>query len=188
MRKAFVGATIAALAVTSAKAQADDPGKGAQQVQGAAPVATTTTTAATSAAADPSIAAAPSRERDTVTLYQSVRPNRPWLVTGGAILVGSYATTAVLNATENVDKDLYIPVVGPWIHLADAPADESAGRTALIVGSGIVQGVGVLMTAASFFIPEKIAAARIQAGDVKLNITPTAYGRGGAGVGAVGTF
>ena len=41
---------------------------------------------------------------------------------------------------------------------------------------------------ASIFIPEKTAAVTIQAKNVKMNLTPTSYGRGSAGFGAVGTF
>jgi hypothetical protein len=183
------------LAVSATTAAADE----GQQQQPAQPNATqtqtstTTTTAAptTSAAIDSPLAPQPAIEpeqRDTVTLYQRYRPNRAYLYTGGAMFIGSYATTAAVNATENVDRTLFIPIVGPWLHLADRPDDASTTGTVLIVGSGVVQGVGALLTAASFFIPERVPAATIQAGNVKMNLTPAAYGRGTAGLAAVGTF
>jgi hypothetical protein len=144
----------------------------------------------TSPVTDPSIPAATTSpgEKDTVTLYQSYRPNKPWLYTGGILFLGTYVPTAALTAANDLDRSMYIPVVGPWLHLADQPADASTTDTVLIAGSGVLQGVGVLMMTASLFIPERVPAATIQAGNVKINLTPTTLGRSSAGVGAVGTF
>jgi hypothetical protein len=192
MRKTLVGATIGGLVALSADALADDTVARQQAVpQTQAPASTTTVTAATpppSAAAEGALPPPPERQRESVTLYQKVRPNRAYLITGGSILVGSYVTTAVLTSTENEDRTLYIPVVGPWLSLADRPSDADTTATALIVASGVVQGAGALLTVAGFLIPEKIPAATIQAGNVKINLSPTSYGRGSAGIGAVGTF
>jgi hypothetical protein len=142
----------------------------------------------TSPLTDPSIGSTTPQSKDTVTLYQSYRPNKPWLYTGGILFLGSYVPTAALTAANDLDRSMYIPVVGPWLHLADQPADASTTDTVLIAGSGILQGVGVLMMTASLFIPERVPAATIQAGNVKINLTPTTLGRNSAGVGAVGTF
>lgn len=81
---------------------------------------------------------------------------------------------------------MYIPIAGPWMHLSSA--EDSPRDMALVIGSGVVQGVGALMTVASFVIPEKIPAATIQAGDVKMHVTPTSFGTASAGLGAVGQF
>jgi len=112
------------------------------------------------------------------------------LITGGALLVGTYATTAGITAGANTkeDHDLYLPVVGPWINLANRSCDGDCSathnrNTVLIAGSGVLQGVGAGMVIASFFIPEKVAAATIAAGPVKMQLVPTA-----GGMGAVGTF
>lgn len=126
-----------------------------------------------------------------LTLYQKRTPNKAILVTGGALLVGTYAVTAALAATNGpvADKDLYIPVIGPWINIAER-GDSRSNQTrdiVLVAGSGILQGIGALMAVSSFLIPEKVAAARIQAGPVELHIAPTA-GPGAGGLGAVGTF
>ena len=129
-------------------------------------------------------------DTDTVTLFQSIHPNRPLLFIGGAMFVGTYATSAVLTAsnTENGggDKTMYLPVVGPWLHLKDI--DESTSDAIFIAGSGILQGVGLGMVIASLVVPEKIPAATIQAGRMKMNLTATSYGKGSGGVGAVGSF
>ena len=151
------------------------------------PASTTTTTSG-----DTSSAALPmSTNRDTTTLYERRRPNRPLLITGGLILAGTYATTAALAANEGSirDHDLYIPIAGPWINLAsrDSSGDNNTRDTVLIAGSGILQAVGAGMFITSFFVPEKIPTATIQAGPVKMRFTPTA-GAGAGGVGAFGTF
>jgi hypothetical protein len=131
----------------------------------------------------------PSRD---MTLYNKRVPNTAVLITGGSLLVGTYATTAALAATNgpSTDKDLYIPVVGPWLNLVNRPDTNTSTETRdviLIAGSGVLQGIGAAMAISSFFIPEKIPAARITAGSVKMNITPTAA-PGAGGIGAVGTF
>ncbi len=101
-------------------------------------------------------------------------------------------TTAALAGYngEVGDKDLYIPIVGPWINIAERNGNQykdNTRDTLLIAGSGVLQGVGALMAVTSFFVPEKVPAARIQAGNVKMEITPQA-GAGGGGIGAVGVF
>lgn len=163
---------------------------------------TTTTSAApgvstqstSDATAGPSAPNASESRDDVVTVTRSIRPNRPWLITGGIILAGSYVTTAVVNSSEGrtvEDRNLYIPIAGPWLNLADRQCDGCENETrniAMVIGSGVLQGAGAIMVAASFFIPEKIDAATIQAGPVKLHVAPAQYGRGGMGLGALGTF
>lgn len=129
------------------------------------------------------------REPETITARERIRPHRPLLYTGLGMLSGAYVSTAALTATrvfQNPDKTMYIPVVGPWLHLKDIP--EGMRDKVLIAGSGVVQGAGLALTVASFFIPEKISAATIMAGDMTLNVTPASFGPGSAGVGAVGQF
>lgn len=135
-----------------------------------------------------STTSAPPRD---MTLYSKRTPNKAVLITGGSLFVSTYVTTAALAAANGptADKDLFIPVVGPWINLADRDTnrEDNSRDTALIVGSGVLQGVGAAMLISSFFIPEKVPTARISAGNVKMNVTPTA-GPGAGGIGAVGTF
>jgi hypothetical protein len=131
-------------------------------------------------------------QHDSTVVYNRRRPNTALLITGGAVLVGTYATTAAFAAVNgpSTDKDLYIPIVGPWINLANRSCDGCTNETrdtVLIAGSGVLQGIGTLMLVSSFFVPEKVPAARISAGNVKMTITPSAAPSGG-GLGAVGTF
>ncbi len=150
--------------------------------------ATTPTSTTTTTSADPTAAPMAPVERDKVTLYKHQRPNKALLITGGSLLVSTYVTTAAVAAGEGsrADRDLYIPVAGPWINLANREST-STGDTVLIAGSGVLQGVGAAMTLASFLIPEKVATAQINAGPVKMHVVPTASA-GAGGLGAVGTF
>lgn len=210
MKKAALAlTTLAALTVTTAAlAQETTEGGPTSTVPGATtpstpapqapitPVApapqtgTTTITAGDPTAASP-LAAAPPPTRETITVRQSYRPNRPLLYTGSTMLLSSYAATAAVTATQNIrdangDQSLYIPVAGPWLHLANT--SHNTRDTILIAGSGVAQGAGLLIGALSLLVPEHVPAATIQAGGVKMNITATSYGRGSAGIGAIGQF
>lgn len=107
------------------------------------------------------------------------------------MLIGSYAATAAMTAVRDVrdsngDQMLYIPVAGPWLHLRTTT--ESPLDTGLIIGSGVAQGVGAFLSVLSLVVPEKVPAATIEAGGVKVLVTATAPGRGAAGIGAIGQF
>lgn len=152
------------------------------------PTSTTTTTGADTEGPVTTTYTPPPRESTVITTRR--RPNKAVLITGGALFVGTYATTAGITAGVNAkeDHDLYLPVVGPWINLANRSCEGDCTathnrNTALIAGSGVLQGIGAGMVLASFFIPEKVASATIAAGPVKMQVVPTA-----GGLGAVGTF
>ena len=157
-------------------------------------VSTTRTTGSDVTATPP---VATQYETDTTTLYRRVRPNKALLITGGATLLGTYGTTAGLTAA-NIDgnrvvESLYIPVVGPWLALGDRDCREcTSGQntldTVLIAGSGVLQGAGLGLVIASFIVPERVPAATISAGPVKMTFTATGVGRNAASFGAVGSF
>ena len=159
------------------------------------PTSTTTTTSAddaTAASASPVTTTSPAPSGESTVIYNKRTPNKAVLITGTSLLVSTYVTTAALAGANGsvADKDLYIPIVGPWINIGDRPSStrsDSTRDTLLIAGSGVLQGIGALMAVGSFFIPEKVPAARIQAGNVKMEVMPTAAA-GSAGLGAIGTF
>jgi hypothetical protein len=155
------------------------------------PCPQTSTTTITSADATAARPAMPPPTRETITVRQEHRPNRPLLYTGGATLVGSYAATVGMAIAQNIrdangNQPLFIPIAGPWMHLANST--ETPLNRALIAGSGVVQSAGIVLGALAFIVPEHIPAATIQAGGVKVNFTAASYGRGSAGIGAFGQF
>jgi hypothetical protein len=160
--------------------------------QPAAPVGTTTTTASPY-----SPTGARYSERSIET-----RPNRALLSTGAGIFILSYGASVIAGASSDRDSDkrLFIPVVGPWMDLADRQCNLSnpCGSNedlakAMIVTSGVVQGAGVLLAIGSLAIPE---STRVEERTVakaksppkpKFAVLPVSF-RAGAGVGAVGRF
>lgn len=192
-KAAFALTTLAALAAAPAALAQDIPDDEASESSGApesGPVEATTTITS----ADPATPVAPMpppRARETIVARQAIRPHRPLLITGSTMLFGSYAVTATVTAVasyegRNADERLYLPVVGPWMHLMDTT--EGTLDMILIAGSGVAQGVGLGLTVLGLVIPEKIPAATIEALGTKVNLTATSFGRGSAGIGATGQF
>ena len=126
------------------------------------------------------------------------RPNRPLLITGGAILAASYIPPVVVAATSerNGDEYLYIPIAGPWIDLGERggcgpnPCGEEAVYKGLLVATGIAHLVGTGFVISSLIVPERDDRARVR--NAKATTTPTivpaSVGRGGAGLALVGRF
>lgn len=138
------------------------------------PDTTATSTTSTTTTTSAPVSLSTPTDRPSYELKENRRPNRPLLITGSAIFVGTYATTAIVQAANNgPDTALYIPVVGPWLHLADREGNQgTVSETLLIGGSGVLQGVGVAMMLSSFIIPEKRPVGTISAGPVKMMIGP----------------
>jgi hypothetical protein len=129
---------------------------------------------------------------ESAVVYGKQTPNKAILITGLSLLASTYVTTAAFADANGpiADRDLLIPIFGPWVNLKDRTPSARVNNERdafLIAGSGVLQGMSTLMVVASFFIPEKLPAARIQAGDVNMVVSPHASA-GGGGLGAIGTF
>jgi hypothetical protein len=200
MKKLAVTVTLAVATLASSSAAFADEintdvvttDKQAQPAQPAQPVAPSTTTTVTSPTTDSTVTTSQTTttsapfstptDRPTYELKENRRPNRPLLITGGSIFAGSYATTIIATAANDSkpDRSLYIPVVGPWLHLADRDGTEGhTGETLLIGASGVLQGAGIAIMIVSAFVPEKRSVGTISAGPVKMMVGPG---------GAAGTF
>jgi hypothetical protein len=127
------------------------------------------------------------------------RPPNPYLMGTGAILVaGPYIAGAIVagtNAHEWDDK-LYYPVLGPWFDLGGRPctfgsscsnADHWSGVA--LIGSGVAQGAGIVLMISSVLVPPPHHKTAVSAKNQRPHVSfmPVSY-KGGAGVGAVGTF
>jgi hypothetical protein len=136
-------------------------------------------------------------QRDYVT-RQYVTPNAA-LITSGVIMFGaSYGASVVVASQSNHagDDQLYIPVAGPWLDLAnrgscrstvDFSCDNETTNKVLLVADGVFQGLGVLQILGGLIFPEthtEVLSRPIAKG---VHISPTA-GRGGAGLTAYGKF
>lgn len=122
--------------------------------------------------------------------------NRPLLVTSSILLVGAYVPMAAVAFTSDRPADqtnLYYPVVGPWMNLADRQCDIRACNNEtlnkfLLIADGIGQGIGAIGVVTSFFLPGKTTRHWYLIGDDRTHLGPTRLGLGGYGLGAAGTF
>lgn len=123
--------------------------------------------------------------------------NKPLLITGAVVLVGSYVPAATVAYTSERPADqtnLYYPVVGPWMNLADRqcndrPCGDNEGiAKGLLIADGIGQGLGALAVVSSLFLPGKTTRHWYLIGNDKTHAGPTRVGIAGYGFGASGTF
>lgn len=122
--------------------------------------------------------------------------NRPLLITSAVLLGGTYGASAIVAWTSSRDtdqKNLYIPVAGPWMNLADRqcdarPCNNEGLNKGLLIADGVAQGLGALGVVTSFFIPETTTKNWYLIGNSHVQATPMRVGVAGYGVGAVGSF
>lgn len=131
-------------------------------------------------------------ERGTVT-----GPNRALLHSGIWTLGLSYvpALVVAIESSEGADKNLYVPVAGPWIDLAnrDCPSCEhETANKALLITDGIFQGIGALQLVGSFLFVETRSVALDAKPHVAklppLQVAPARLAGGGYGLAARGNF
>lgn len=125
---------------------------------------------------------------------EPLRPNRPLLYSGAGLLAVSYAAPVAVAATSDrpEDKNLYIPVAGPWLDLAErdrcAPnsCETEAIYKGLLVTTGVAHLVGTGLVLSSFIVPEE--PARTRTASTKPIIAPAQMGKGGVGLTISGAF
>ncbi len=121
--------------------------------------------------------------------------NRPLLITSSILLVGSYVPMAAIAYTSDRRADqtnLYYPVVGPWMNLADRqcdirPCNNEGLNKAMLILDGVGQGLGAIGVVTSFFLPNTSTSNWYLVGDDKAHAGPTRVGTG-YGMGAAGVF
>jgi len=166
------------------------------------PVSTTQTTAAPAPVVVNAESSRPHAEREEA--YPG--PNTSLLWSGAVMLAISYGTAAVVGgaSTLSTDRDLLIPVVGPWVDLAERPHCGSSpgerscdGETAakVMIGiDGVFQGLGALQMVGAFIWPGHRTVTTTTTTTAKalkpelLRVGPTKVGAYGYGLGAIGTF
>jgi hypothetical protein len=118
--------------------------------------------------------------------------NRPLLATGLVLFGGPYIASVIVAAESERPADqnhLFIPVVGPWLDLANRgtdvrPANNESANQALLILDGIGQGLGALAIVTSMFIPEKSNQHWYVIGDRRFHAMPTNIGSGYGVLGA----
>jgi hypothetical protein len=122
------------------------------------------------------------------------------LLLSGAVTFGFSYVPAVMTASEStlaIDKHLYVPVVGPWLDLANRPncslnlsCNTETGSQALLVVDGIFQGLAVIQVLAGLGAVARDTATAVAKSDDQpaVRIRPAQFAAGGYGLAAIGKF
>jgi hypothetical protein len=121
--------------------------------------------------------------------------NRPLFVSGLIMFGGTYTASMIVGAEstrEQDHKDLFYPVVGPWMDIGHRDCNVNActgepGAVTLLILDGIGQGIGILAVLASVAIPERVTR-KYFFGNEKLTVSPMRLGYAAYGMGAHGSF
>lgn len=127
-------------------------------------------------------------------------PNRAMIGSGIVTLGISYGASVIVGAQSDHegDKNLYIPVAGPWMDLTTRggcnvePCGHETGNKVLLVVDGIVQALGALDIIAGLLTQDTVVTAKAPAAEpsvarTTLHVAPTVTS-GAYGLAAVGTF
>jgi hypothetical protein len=149
-------------------------------------------------------AAAPPPQPTTVAPRTTERavsytgPNVPLITTGLGMFGLSYTPALIVGAmsSQSADRNLYIPVAGPWLDLANRPGctgracgSETTNKVLLGV-DGVFQGVGAAMTVVGLLVPtrhEVVTKTSAKGDGPTLRISPSTVGTG-YGLTAVGAW
>jgi hypothetical protein len=142
----------------------------------------------------PVVVAAPPAEQTPV--YTG--PNVP-MITSGLVTFGLAYIPAIVVAgesTQAADHNLYVPIIGPWVDIANRPrcntfggpdcATETTDKV-LIGVDGVFQGLGAITTVLGFLTPERHEYVVDGQAKPQIQVSPTRVGSG-YGLGAVGTW
>jgi hypothetical protein len=129
-----------------------------------------------------------------------IRPNSSLLEKGIFAFSASYVPSVIVAVVNDnsYDKRLYLPVVGPWLDLADRPGCGGTGQTPcgteaafklFLIAAGSFQGLGVAASVVSLAVPARvITTTPATTGAPSLRVFPARVGRDGYGMEAQGTF
>jgi hypothetical protein len=123
------------------------------------------------------------------------------LLLSGVVTFGLSYVPAVMTASEStfaIDKQLYVPVVGPWLDLANRPncgagslsCNAEVGNQALLIVDGFFQGLAVVQVLAGLGAVARDSATAVAKVDDRptVHVRPTQLGAGGYGLAAIGKF
>jgi hypothetical protein len=117
---------------------------------------------------------------------RKTRPNRPLLATSSVVFLAGYIPTIITQAAQSRNNNLYIPIAGPWMDLAQN--HQSTAEKTLLSLSGVIQGLGALGLVSSFLVPEKrtrnwylIGGGARRAFSVSPTVSKAMYGLGASG-------
>lgn len=142
------------------------------------------------------LSATPAHAEGNETVARS-GPN-PALLRSGIVALGvPYAASVLVGFTSDHegDKNLYLPVAGPWLDLGQrggcgegyaTPCDRETAYKALLVVDGVVQAIGALEILGAFVYPETHTSSASTR--PTWSVRPAQLAAGGYGLSAFGSF
>jgi hypothetical protein len=137
------------------------------------------------------VAVPPSRERVTTG------PNATLLTSGLFVFGVPYGVSVVVAAESDRDgdKNLFIPVVGPWLayategtcHANDLACGRTTGTKVLLAADGIFQAIGAIELTAAFLLTDSRTVATSPR-ERRVMVAPSQVGPSGYGLAAAGSF
>jgi hypothetical protein len=133
------------------------------------------------------------------TTSEASGPSMGMVASGIGIFALSYIPAIVVAGESNLgaDKNLYVPIVGPWIDLGQRPGctasdcnGENTAKVAIVV-DGVFQAVGAISLIGGLLTPaHETTTVQTADSDLKptLHLAPAQMGAGGYGMQAFGRF
>jgi hypothetical protein len=167
----------------------------AQTVVTQAPPPPATQTVVVPPPAQTTVVAAAPATRETVV---AAGPNAALLKSGLFVFGIPYGTSVVVAATSNRDEDknLFIPIAGPWIdfanrqncgNLGQPSCDGETAIKVLLAADGILQAIGGIELVAAFLVPESSTVVAKEKEQPRFMMAPSRVGTG-YGLAAAGRF
>jgi hypothetical protein len=126
---------------------------------------------------------------------ESRGPSWGLISSGLVVFAGTYTASFAVAATSSHagDKALYVPIVGPWLDIANrcpGACNGDVGDKVLLGFDGVFQAIGALSVVSGFLMPRRHVHNVMAGGasDLSLHVVPASYGRGTPGLAMVGTF
>jgi hypothetical protein len=124
-------------------------------------------------------------------------PNRSLIGTGLVTFGLAYIPAVIVagESSQSADHHMFVPVVGPWLNLANRPGcgpesiacDTETTNKVLIGVDGVFQGIGAITTIVGFLSPEPQHEV-VTTSKPTIHLTPAKIGVGGYGLAAFGDF
>lgn len=128
---------------------------------------------------------------DVIT-YEESMPNGALIGAGLTMFGASYIPSMIVAASSNQpgDTSLFVPVVGPWVDLAQRDSscpygrcERDTGNKVMLVVDGVFQGLGALQIAGGFLFPTTRTVTQVAGVHVLPSVSASQVG-----LTAVGSF
>ncbi|MCE9576940.1 MAG: hypothetical protein K8W52_27585 [Deltaproteobacteria bacterium] len=202
-----LGMALGALLLTAATAHAQDAPivvvTPAPQPAVAQPVVVVASPPPTTVA-QPIVVVTPDEPAPVVAVVPADEEYDRWNMTmfssGALIFVGTYSASAIVAGTSDRKGDdrLFVPVLGPWLDLADRGAcpidqqtcDSETTAKVLLVADGVFQAAGLLAMVDGIFIGSHHHRSPMEARRdyEKTRVAPVHMGPGAPGLAVMGRF